>query len=132
MTLHPLAGKPAPADLLLDVARLERAYHDVEGAVNLLWESPSVQSRFEDAGPVSRDVAEQLGLVGPAARACGIVRDVRLDFPTGAFQFSQIPVSTWLTGDVFARAFVRWLEIQQSLAFIRDQLKSLPSGEVRA
>jgi Ni,Fe-hydrogenase III large subunit len=112
--------------------RLDRAYRDVEGAVNLLWESPSVQSRFEDTGPVAREAAEQLGLVGPAARACGLVRDVRLDFPTGAFQFSQIPVSTWHTGDVFARAFVRWLEIQHSVAFIRDQLKSLPSGEVRA
>ncbi len=28
MTLHPLAGKPAPADLLIDVARLERDYYD--------------------------------------------------------------------------------------------------------
>jgi phosphoglucomutase len=28
MTLHPLAGRPAPAELLVDVARLERLYHD--------------------------------------------------------------------------------------------------------
>jgi phosphoglucomutase len=28
MAIHPLAGKPAPADLLIDVARLERAYHE--------------------------------------------------------------------------------------------------------
>jgi phosphoglucomutase len=27
MALHPLAGKPAPADLLIDVARLQRDYH---------------------------------------------------------------------------------------------------------
>jgi Ni,Fe-hydrogenase III large subunit len=112
--------------------RLERAYRDVASAVNLLWESPSVQSRFEDTGPVSREIAEQLGMVGPAARACGLLRDARHDFPSGVFQFSQIPVSTWHTGDVFARAFVRWLEIQHSVAFICDQLKSLPSGEVRA
>jgi Ni,Fe-hydrogenase III large subunit len=112
--------------------RLECAYRDVASAVNLLWESPSVQSRFEDTGPVSSEVAEQLGMVGPAARACGLLRDVRHDFPSGVFQFSQIPVSTWHTGDVFARAFVRWLEIQQSVAFIRDQVKSLPTGEVRA
>jgi Ni,Fe-hydrogenase III large subunit/Ni,Fe-hydrogenase III component G len=112
--------------------RLEHAYRDVASAVNLLWESPSVQSRFEDTGPVSREVAEQLGLVGLAARACGLMRDVRHDFPSGVFQFSQIPVSTWHTGDVFARAFVRWLEIQHSVAFIRDQLKSLPPGPVRA
>jgi phosphoglucomutase len=28
MALHPLAGKPAPANLLIDVAGLERAYHE--------------------------------------------------------------------------------------------------------
>ncbi len=28
MTVHPLAGKPAPADLLIDVARLEHAYYE--------------------------------------------------------------------------------------------------------
>ncbi len=28
MALHPLAGKPAPADLLIDVAKLEREYHE--------------------------------------------------------------------------------------------------------
>jgi Ni,Fe-hydrogenase III large subunit len=112
--------------------RLELAYRDVTSAVKLLWDSPSVQSRFEDTGAISLPVAEQLGLVGPAARACGLVRDVRHDFPTGVFQFSQMPVSTWHTGDVFARAFVRWLEIQHSVAFIRDQLSALPPGAIRA
>jgi phosphoglucomutase len=28
MPIHPLAGKPAPADLLIDVAKLERAYYE--------------------------------------------------------------------------------------------------------
>ena len=28
MALHPLAGKPAPANLLIDVARLERDYYE--------------------------------------------------------------------------------------------------------
>src|SRR5512136_1650617 len=28
MPIHPLAGKPAPADMLIDVAQLERAYYE--------------------------------------------------------------------------------------------------------
>src|SRR3954464_15343567 len=28
MAIHPLAGKPAPANLLIDVSRLEREYHE--------------------------------------------------------------------------------------------------------
>src|SRR5260370_699982 len=71
-------------------------------------------------------------IVGPAARACGLECDVRHDFPTGIFRFAHVPVSTWTTGDVFARAYVRWLEIQRSVAFIREQLGSLPDGPIRA
>jgi Ni,Fe-hydrogenase III large subunit len=111
--------------------RLEAAYRDVENAANLLWDSASVQARFEETGTVSREVCLALGLVGPAARACGIECDARLDFPTGIYRFAQLPVSTWETGDVFARAYVRWLEIQRSVAFLRDQLHGLPDGPVR-
>ena len=101
-------------------------------AVNLLWDAPSVRSRFENAGPVPRETALELGLVGVAARASGIERDVRAQFPSGIYRFAQIPVSLYHTGTVFARAHVRWMEIQRSLAFIFDQLKALPDGPVRA
>jgi Ni,Fe-hydrogenase III large subunit len=112
--------------------RLEAAYRDVENASNLLWNSASVQARFEGTGILDRDVAEALGMVGPATRACGVECDVRHDFPSGIFRFAQIPVSTWNTGDVFARAYVRWLEIQRSVGFIREQLRALPDGVIRA
>jgi len=111
--------------------RLERAFRDVTQAVNLLWETPSVQTRFENTGPLSQDLCIALGLVGPVARACGVERDVRHEFPTGIFRFAQIPVSTWHSGDVFARAYVRWLEMQRSVAFIREQLATLPAGPIR-
>src|SRR5262249_55879382 len=111
--------------------RLEAALKDVANAANLLWDSASVQARFEGTGAVSREVCLPLGLVGPAARACGVECDVRHDFPSGIFRFAQIPVSTWTTGDVFARAYVRWLEIQRSVAFIRGQLQALPDGLLR-
>jgi Ni,Fe-hydrogenase III large subunit len=111
--------------------RLATALRDVAMGANLLLDTPSVQARFESTGTVSRELAEQLGLVGPAARASDLSLDVRHQFPTGIYQFAQIPVSTAETGDVLARAFVRWLEIQRSVAFIQDQLRALPSGPVR-
>jgi Ni,Fe-hydrogenase III large subunit len=110
--------------------RLDSASADVNNAANLLWNSSSVQARFEGTGAVSREHCLALGMVGPAARACGVERDVRQDFPSGIFRFSQVPVSTWSTGDVFARAYVRWLEIQRSVAFIREQLSALPGGPI--
>lgn len=110
------------------LCRLETAEKDATIAVNLLWDTPSVMARFEDTGPLPRQIAVDLGIVGPVARASGLVRDVRLDQPSGIFRFAQIPVSTCDTGDVFARAFVRWLEVQQSIKFIREQLHAIPAG----
>jgi Ni,Fe-hydrogenase III large subunit len=111
--------------------RLDGAFRDVTDAANLLWNSSSVQARFEGTGPVDRDDCLALGMVGPAARACGVERDVRYDFPAGIYRFAQVPLCTWQTGDVFARAYVRWLEIQRSVAFIREQLAAFPGGPVR-
>src|SRR4029077_7892926 len=70
--------------------------------------------------------------VGLAARACGVPRDARHDFPLGIFRFKQMPVMTWHQGDVFSRAFVRWLEIETSCRFISEQARSLPVGSLRA
>ncbi|MFN8179778.1 MAG: hydrogenase [bacterium] len=113
------------------LARLERALTDVAGAVQLLWESPSVQARFEDTGILPGDVCRDLGLVGPAARASGLARDARAEFPSGIWRFVQIPVSTGESGDVLARALVRWLEIQRSGTFLREQIGALPPGPSR-
>jgi Ni,Fe-hydrogenase III large subunit len=111
--------------------RLKKAAEDVSVAVNLLWDTPSVMERFENTGNLTPKISEELGLVGVAARACGLVRDNRFDFPSGIFKFAQIPVSTWNTGDVFARAYIRWLEIQQSLTFILNQLSMWAQGNPR-
>jgi len=108
--------------------RLSTGEKDAAQAVNLLWENQSVMARFEDTGPLTRDQAVEWGIVGPAARASGLARDVRFHQPTGIYRFAQVPLSTYDSGDVFGRAYVRWLEIQQSILFLREQLESLPGG----
>ena len=67
--------------------------------------------------------------MGPAARACGIERDVRRDLPLGRYAEAPIPVATWFSGDVFARARVRWLECSNSAEYARAILGDLPAGE---
>jgi Ni,Fe-hydrogenase III large subunit len=106
--------------------RLATARTDVANAVELLWATPSVVARFEGTGTVSDATAELLGLVGPAARACGQEIDVRYDHPTGAYCFVQQPIATAHTGDVYSRAFVRWLEILRSIDFVAELLQMLP------
>ncbi len=110
---------------------LRAAIADVERSGDWLWDSAAVRTRFEETGTVTRSQASKIGLVGPAARACGLVRDVRYDHPAGWFRFAQIPVAVWPSGDVFARARVRSLEIQRSGEFLLGQLAEPAEGMAR-
>jgi Ni,Fe-hydrogenase III large subunit len=112
--------------------RLATAVADAEQACAWLWDAASVRSRFENTGTVFPNQAAEIGLVGLAARACGLVRDVRYDHPAGWHRFAQAPVVVWPGGDVFARARVRSLEIQRSGQFLREQLAAPVEGEVQA
>lgn len=115
------------------VSSLAKAEEDARVAIELLWDTPTVMSRFEITGTVSHKDCQTLGLVGPAARACGFRADVRLDFPTGHYKVvkvSPVPDPEKRTGDVEARAVVRWEEILNSLLFLRQVLPKLPSGAV--
>ena len=111
--------------------RLSAALEDLAGAVRLLWRTSTVRARFEETGTLSAELCRELGLVGPVARACGVERDVRRELPCGVYRTSTIPTATWPTGDVFARARVRWLEIEHSAAFIQRHLAALPGGSCR-
>ncbi|HWR05165.1 MAG TPA: NADH-quinone oxidoreductase subunit C [Humidesulfovibrio sp.] len=125
--------KPGGVGFDLDAARAEavrahlaEVFPQCVEAVELLWSTPSVVSRFERTGVVSRVDALALGLVGVAARACDVEIDVRQDFPVGAYAYSHIPVAVSQTGDVAGRAFVRHMELLHSEKFLTEHLTHLP------
>jgi Ni,Fe-hydrogenase III large subunit len=111
------------------LAKLRVALAEVNQAAEWLWDSNSARARFEFTGTISSRQAAEIGLVGVAARASGLVRDVRFDHPAGWHRFAPVPVAVWPGGDVFARARVRWLEIQRSGKFLEEQLVAPPDGE---
>lgn len=119
-----------PARLAQLLERLKTAVADTEQACTWLWDAASVRGRFENVGTVFPEQATEIGLVGLAARACGLVRDVRYDHPAGWHRFAQAPVVVWPGGDVFARARVRSLEIQRSGEYLREQLAAPVEGEL--
>ncbi|MGC9942526.1 MAG: NADH-quinone oxidoreductase subunit C [Verrucomicrobiota bacterium] len=119
--------EPGRAAQLL--AKLRIAVADLDEAAEWLWEANSVRARFELTGTISSGQAAEIGLVGVAARASGLVRDVRFDHPAGWHRFAPVPVAVWPGGDVFARSRVRWLEIQRSGKFLEEQLVAPPDGE---
>ncbi len=112
-------------------SRLAAAMEDLRRSAGLLWNTSTVRARFEETGTLTPEVCRTLGLVGPTARACGIEEDARRDFPCGVYRRAPVQVATWPTGDVFARARVRWLEAQESARLVDSQLASLAGGPVR-
>ncbi|MFA5256611.1 MAG: NADH-quinone oxidoreductase subunit C [Opitutales bacterium] len=112
--------------------RLTSALADTAQALEWFRDAASVRVRLENVGTVFPSQASALGLVGPAARACGLVRDVRYDHPAGWHRFAQAPVAVWPSGDVFARARVRSLEIERSGEYLGEQLAAPVEGELSA
>jgi Ni,Fe-hydrogenase III large subunit len=126
------AAFDVPAELAARMlAHLERLAAELPAVGRLMLDDASVQSRLEGVGRLRREDCDHLGLVGPAARACEVTRDVRHDHPWGVFRFAHIPVATAWGGDVQARVLVRWLETQRSLEFVREQLAALPRGDAQ-
>ena len=85
----------------------------------------------------SISVVPALALIGGLAAACFVKRSASLfsvkqeqppDHPFGLFRSARISVALAESGDVMARALVRWLETQHSLAFLRAQLEEIPDG----
>lgn len=123
--------KPGGANVTLNKAtideirkRIKATAKDVDGAVNLLWNSSSFMSRVSNLGPVSKENALALGLVGPAARACGIIIDSRTQHPLP--HLPEPPIVQHKThGDVLARALIRHAEAKESVKYCLRLLDTL-------
>lgn len=128
------ASKPAMPASEIQRARAElRAVGDEHTTIwRQLQFALSLQERLSDVGVLSREDAERLGAVGPAARAAGVRHDARCHSPRlwyGAFAPAIAPAPS---GDVASRMTQRALELEQSLALLDELLtRPLPQGHTR-
>lgn len=89
---------------------------------NELSDLPSALARLEKTGIVSNRAAASIGMVGMAARASGLNRDLRASHPENWFKgVSHEPVVKH-HGDVFSRTQIRKEEVIQSIGYIREHL----------
>lgn len=116
-----------PAKTQKIIAWIKRVKPELDKALELLFDEPSVLDRFENTGAVDSATASQIGLVGVAARACGLAVDSRIDFPAAhtPADADTPPICLASSGDVFARAKVRRDEINASHAWLLPMLESL-------
>lgn len=109
------------SDLLETLRRFQRDFVQVN---ELVLGARSVRGRFQGVGTVSRLAAEEVGLLGPAARACGLARDARSDLPGELW--SRFPSESKLetSGDCWARLRIRMTEANESLRWLGKLLAS--------
>ena len=87
--------------------------------------SPSVLDRLTGTGCVSLRTAEDFGMVGVAARACGLPRDARRHAPLSRLPLEDTDIRTAQGGDVLGRATVRRLEVADSVRLVEADLQHL-------
>jgi len=103
---------------------------EVSLAAEVLFTSASVMERFEKTGIIETGTAAEIGMVGPAGRASGLSLDIRSDYPFEAYEYFPFHKLTLRSGDVFARAYIRFIEVQQSIKIINELIENLPEGEL--
>ncbi len=88
-----------------------------------IFSLPSVLGRFEGTGKVTTMQASLIGAVGMAAKSSGMYRDIRWSHPFSTYiEHSYEPVMLH-KGDVWSRAMLRKLEVEKSMAVIRELLE---------
>jgi Ni,Fe-hydrogenase III large subunit len=132
-------GVAVPGGVTLDLSSADTvefgrmvtsAVREFQQMARLILHTSSVQNRFESTGILTAEIAKQLAVVGPAARASGIRLDVRRDHPSGRYRDINVDVPVYKYGDVLARARIRIDETAISMGLIDETLQEIPSGSV--
>jgi len=108
-------------DLLATLATFAK---DMTQVNDLVLSARSVQSRFQGVGAVSRKTAEEIGLVGLAARASGVALDTRTSLPGRLYCAHPVAALTEDTGDCWARLKLRVREIDESVRWLIELLQA--------
>lgn len=113
--------------LLAQIARIKTPIEEIKSIYNT---DKFIGMRTKGVGVISKTSALDFGLVGPVARASGIVNDVRKDAPYAVYDKLDFEIQSRQGGDVWSRAMVRLDEVLVALSLIEQCLHALPEGQV--
>ena len=108
---------------------------EFERLITIYDDNASLEDRVRETGVLSPKKALELCVVGVVARASGINHDCRVFHPFPPYdqpEEIELDVPVLVSGDVHARAWVRVLEVRESVRLIRHMLARLPEGPVLA
>jgi formate hydrogenlyase subunit 5 len=93
--------------------------------------SSSFLDRLEEVGLIALKDANAFGLLGPVARASGLVRDLRRAQPYSGYENFAFDVPSEQEGDGYARLRVLFAEARQSVRIMEQAVGALPSGYIQ-
>ena len=108
----------------------KRALKGLEKLRHSLRVSSSFLDRLEEVGIVSLQDATVFGLLGPVARASGLVRDLRRAQPYLGYEKFQFDVPGEQEGDGYARLRILFSEAKQSVRIMEQALAALQTGSI--
>lgn len=112
--------------IALSLKTLEKVAKDVDRITKTMLKNSTVMSRLEKTGTVSKEKAEEIGLVGMAAKASGIDSDTRFNYPDKWMSELNIEHKMFKgVGDVNSRFKLRYKEVKESISIIRKILNKL-------
>jgi NADH-quinone oxidoreductase subunit D len=94
---------------------------------NIIW-----LRRTKDVGIITAEEAIKWGLTGPVIRGSGVKWDIRKAFPYSSYDDFAFEIPIGEQGDVYDRYRVRLEEMRQSARIVRQAIKKLPKGRIRA
>lgn len=112
--------------LLKELEALEKDFGELK---NILYSSVSFMDRVDKTGILKVKTAEDLGVTGLAARASGIGKDLRKDFP-GVYNKVKFNMITHTSADVMARLNIRVSEFEESISLIRQFIDNMAKGDI--
>jgi Ni,Fe-hydrogenase III large subunit/Ni,Fe-hydrogenase III component G len=120
---------PARQELRAHLLTLETEFDDL---IKLLIDSGTFTDRVDATGILTNQAAQDLGIVGMAARASGVDGDLRRDHPHDAYETLRFEVPVEDGGDVRARMMIRARDVEQSFTILHQVLDALPDSPLTA
>jgi len=117
--------------------RMEDNLRDIDDFIvrikKLIFHNSVFKQRAVGLAVITPDMVDKYGIVGTNARACGVKRDVRKDNPYLYYDQLDFDPPTATEGDVYARTWIRWQELIQTVDLIRQIMAKMPKdGDIRA
>ena len=117
--------------------RMEDNLRDIDDFIirirQLMFNNAIFNKRAVGVGVLPTEWVDKYGVVGTTARASGVKRDVRKDTPYLVYDQLDFDPPTATEGDIYARSWIRWQELIQTVDLIRQIMAKMPEkGDIKA